>query len=253
MILDSEARLPTPESRVPSPDGLFAFGRGCVISCMEEAVNGVRMDWAETVTTRCQYAVTDLRAIDVSSFRRRFDRLADDLPPAETEGERVFLHNLLRTFADVGGRHFHTVFHRRSPYQPCEGHSLTRGMAVWKACAAAADPRCTLREWARGFEAAFDKEHSVEPSLGAWRARAAVQPLDLDALATALGCRRVELTQSFRRGFRAGRLSTAYADISAATKALYSEADRLGSAGERQRLGPRDHLASGLDLPRIIH
>ena len=221
---------------------------------MSEAVGGVRMEWAEAVTTRCQYAVTDLRGIDTPGFRRRFDRLADDLPPAESEGERVFLHNLLRTFADVGGRHFHDVFHRRARHQPCEGRSLTEALAVWTNRAAAGDPRCTLREWARGFEAAFEKEHSFQESLAAWRPRAVVQPLDLDALATALGCRRVELTQTFRRGFRAGRLSASYVDIAAATKALCSEPDRLGRAGgSSQRLGQRDHLASGLDLPRIIH
>jgi hypothetical protein len=127
-------------------------------------------------------------------------------------------------------------------------------MAVWTNGAAAGDPRCTLREWARRFEAAFDKEHSFQQSRAAWRPRPVVQPLDLDALATALGCRRVELTQTFRRGFRAGRLSASYVDMSAATKALCSEPDRPGRAGEiRYRLGQRDHLASGLDLPRIIH
>jgi hypothetical protein len=221
---------------------------------MDEAVGGVRMEWAEAVTTRCQYAVTDLRGIDTPGFRRRFDRLADDLPPAESEAERVFLHNLLRTFADVGGRHFHDVFHRRSRHQPCEGRVLKEEMAVWTNRAAAGDPRCTLRQWAGGFEAAFVREHSFQESRTAWRPPAVVQPLDLDALATALGCRRVELTQTFRRGFRAGRLSASCADISMATKALYSEPDRPGRAGgSRHRLGQRDHLATGHDLPRIIH
>jgi hypothetical protein len=166
----------------------------------------------------------------------------------------VFLHNLLRTFADVGGRHFHDVFHRRARHQPCEGRSLTEALAVWTNRAGAGDPRCTLREWARGFEAAFENEHSFQESRPVSRPRAVVQPLDLDGLATALGCRRVELTQTFRRGFRAGRLSASYGDVSAATKALCAEPDRLGRAGgSSQRLGQRDHLASGLDLPRIIH
>ena len=215
----------------------------------------MRAEWAEAVTTRCQYAVKDLQEIGTASLRRRFDRLADSLPPAEGEGERVFLHNLLRTVADVGGRHFHDGFHRRTRPQPCEGRVLTEGMAVWTNCAAAADPRGTLREWARGFEAAFEKEHPFDASHAARRPQAGVQPMDLDALAKALGCRRVELTQTFRRGFTAGRLSASYAGVSMAANALYAEADRfLGRAGEtRYAVGQRDHLATASDLPRIVH
>jgi hypothetical protein len=220
---------------------------------MEEAVGGVRAEWAEAVTTRCQYAVADLRGVDTPSFRRRFDRLADDLPPAESEGERAFLHSLLRTMADVGGRHFHDGFHRRTRAQPCEGRVLTGGMAVWTNWAAAGDPRRTLREWARGFEAAFDKEHSFEESRAAWRQRGDFQPLDLDALATALGCRRVELTQTFRRGYPAGRLSASYTGVSMAMRTLASDPDRLSLPGARYRVGQRDHLATGCDLPRIVH
>jgi hypothetical protein len=127
-------------------------------------------------------------------------------------------------------------------------------MAVWRKGATAADPRCTLREWARSFEAAFEQEHAFQEVRAAAQPRAAMQALDLDALATALGCRRVELTQTFRRGFRAGRLSASYVDLSAATNALYAEPDCPGRAGGgAPRLGQRDHLATGHDLPRIVH
>ena len=79
--------------------------------------------------------------------------------------------------------------------------------------------------------------------------------MDLDALATALGCRRVELTRTFRRGFTAGRLSASSAGVSMATNALYTETDRfLGRAGEtRYAIGQRDHLATSSDLTRIVH
>jgi hypothetical protein len=199
--------------------------------------------------------VKDLQEIGAASFRRRFDRLADSLPPAECESERVFLHNLLRTVADVGGRHFHDGFHGRRRPEPCEGRVLTEGMAAWSNCAAAADPRGTLREWARGFEAAFEREHPFDASRAPARPQAGVQPMDLDALAKALGCRRVELTQTFRRGFTAGRLSASCAGVSMPTNALYTEADRFpGRAGEtRYAVGLRDHLATGSDLPRIVH
>lgn len=119
----------------------------------------VRMEWAVSVTARCQRTVADLCEIDLRSFTRRFDQLADDLPPAADVAEHVFLLKLLRTFADVCGRDFHEAFHRGRTL-PCRERALIEGTAVWAGGGMTIDPRCTLREWAHTYEAAFDQEHS---------------------------------------------------------------------------------------------
>jgi hypothetical protein len=231
---------------------MFDFARCSVISCMRETASGVRVEWAVAVTTRCQFAVTDLRGIDTRSFMRRFERLADDLPPAEGEAERMFLYNLLRTFADVGGRHYHDGFHRRVRNQPCQARALTDGMSVWTN-GATGDPRLTLREWARTFETAFDKEHAWTP---ASPPRADLRPaLDLDALATALGCRRVELTRTFRRGFGMDRARSSWFDVASTTRVLgCDEPERRERAeGAGHRVDQHDREVAASDFGRIVH
>ena len=172
------------------------------MACMTDYLSAVRVNWAFEIVSSCQQAVIDLQGVDSDGFRRLFGQLAERLPAALNVGERLFLRDRLRSFAEAGGRHFHECFHRRTG--ACRNAwTGAEAMAAWTNSCPSIDPRGILREWSRVYTATFDRAHQWPPAI---RAAAILRadfrrPLDLDELSDALACSRSVLTRTFRHAF----------------------------------------------------